>query len=46
MKSFETGSVLKEGDYNQKVKGLPVWHMALILCCVLAVLFFVLTLAN
>jgi hypothetical protein len=45
MNKFETGTVLKEGDYNTEVKGLPVWHMVLIGVCILAILFFAVKLA-
>jgi hypothetical protein len=38
--TLESGNVLKEGEYDSKIKGLPYWKVVLIIACGLALGYF------
>ncbi len=42
----EQSGVLQDNHYNPKVEGLPVWQMALLFFCVMAIGFYVFRLAT
>ena len=40
MELSEERNLLNESHYNPKIEGLPVWQMAIIFLCIIALAFF------